>query len=108
MPKLDIDIYTAAERSHRKTLKEGRMFANNITIVISHGMSAKHPIDQIRQQFRIKIIHDRSPFSLKLTSTQPQNIFFWFHSDSPCLTITIVHLPVILSTLFQLANTDIS
>lgn len=36
------------------------------------------------------------PFSLKLASNQPQNKFFWFHSDSPWRTMTILYLPAIL------------
>lgn len=37
------------------------------------------------------------PLSLKLASYHPQNKFFWFHSDSPWRTITILYFPAILA-----------
>lgn len=48
------------------------------------------------------------PFTLKLASNQPQNKFCWFHSDSPCLTMTILYLAAILANrlIFQTRNSS--
>lgn len=44
-----------------------------------------------------KITPKTLPLSLKLASNHPQNKFFWFHSDSPWRTITILYFPAILA-----------
>lgn len=40
-------------------------------------------------------INFHSPLSLSSASNQPQKRFFWFHSLSPCLTITILYLDIL-------------
>jgi hypothetical protein len=39
------------------------------------------------------------PASLRFASNQPQNLFCWFHSDSPCL-----HIKLIFSTAWHLLH----
>jgi hypothetical protein len=56
--------------------------------------------------FNLRIVQNYKPLGLNEASYHPQNKFFWFHSLSPCLTITTLYLAIVFRKL-KIGNLEI-